>query len=301
MKNNNFDLRKFLTENKLTTNSKVAKEEEMFDGVHGINIDDSIPSSKTAGISIYVLESSSGADTYYFGILDGEDNKKIISVEVGGGPVNVDDIEKGVVPHEVASDIVDYINDEVKSLEEVKEGDFAVPTNEESKPIREYSDDDDEQEWREEFPEAIKYSWEWDDEGVEAVNGHIDNLFSRGAPDISKEEAMEMMGRPDDETKKAFNQAFITQMQETDDTGGQYDDYQYTINLLYAYEKTYGEPFNTNLIKFLSPYKDAKPKTYDEYREYVSNLLGKEISEGSKNFDLKKFLTENKLTSNSKK
>ena len=90
-------------------------------------------------------------------------------------------------------------------------------------------------------------------------------------------------------------------MQNTDDTGGQYDDYQYTINLLYAYEKTYGEPFNTNLIKFLSPYKDAKPKTYDEYKKYVSNLLGKEISEGSKNFDLKKFLTENKLTSNSKK
>ena len=68
-------------------------------------------------------------------------------------------------------------------------------------------------------------------------------------------------------------------MQETDDTGGDYDDYQYTINLLYAYEKTYGEPFNTNLIKFLSPYKDAKPKTYDEYKKYVSNLLGKEINE----------------------
>jgi len=95
-------------------------EEEMFDGVHGINIDDDIPSSKAAGISIYVLESSSAADTYYFGIIDGEGNKKIVSVEVGGGPVNVDDIEKGVVPHEVASDIVDFINDEVSLSEKNK-------------------------------------------------------------------------------------------------------------------------------------------------------------------------------------
>jgi|TARA_R100000084_G_C4654307_1_gene151816 hypothetical protein len=134
---NNFDLKKFLTENKLTTNSKKLneKEGEMFDGVYGINIDDDIPSSKTAGISIYDLEDSSLADTYWFGILDGEGNKKIISIEVGGGPINVDDIEKGVVPHEVASDIVDYINNELKlepfnevnetqNENEVKEGDI---------------------------------------------------------------------------------------------------------------------------------------------------------------------------------
>ena len=158
--------------------------------------------------------------------------------------------------------------------------------------LKEYSDDDDEQEWREEFPNAIKYSWEQNDGGVEAVDDYIDNLFSRGKPDISKEEAMEMMGRPDDETAKAFNQAFITQMQETDDTGGQYDDYQYTINLLYAYEKTYGEPFNTNLIKFLPAYKDEKPKTYDEYKKYVSNLLGKDINESVVRKNLKSIITK---------
>ena len=176
----------------------------------------------------------------------------------------------------------------------VREDENKIASNSKPTTIREYSDDDDEQEWREEFPEAIKYSWEWDDEGVGSVDHHIDLLFSHGAPDISKEEAMEMMGRPDDETKKAFNQAFITQMQETDDTGGDYDDYQYTINLLYAYEKTYGEPFNTNLIKFLSPYKDAKPKTYDEYKKHVSKLLGKEISERSKNRATKRAINEQK-------
>ena len=158
--------------------------------------------------------------------------------------------------------------------------------------LKEYSDDDDEQEWREEFPNAIKYSWEWDDEGVGAVDSYIDDLFSRGAPEISKEEAMEMMGRPDDETAKAFNQAFITQMQETDDTGGTEMDYQYTINLLYAYEKTYGEPFNTKLIKFLSPYKDAKPKTYDEYKRHISKLLGKDLNESVVKNNIKSIITK---------
>ena len=93
----------------------------------------------------------------------------------------------------------------------------------------------EEENWREEYPEA-KNSWEYDDQGYGAVEAFFDDVLHKVGTDISLEDAkglLDKRGEGGDDTK-AFNQAVITQMQSTDEDEM---DMKNTLNMLQAYEE----------------------------------------------------------------
>ena len=120
-----------------------------------------------------------------------------------------------------------------------------------------------------------KYSWEYDDQGYGALESFFDNVLHQVGTDISLEDAKELIGsngKGGDDTK-AFDQAVITQMQNTDDDG---DDLKSTQNMIQAYEEKYNEPFSTSLIKHLDDLVyEKKGKDHDgdgdiDSKDYVA-------------------------------
>jgi hypothetical protein len=110
----NFDLRQFLTENKLTKNAQLLKEEQedykYFDeegtgGFYMTTID---------GEKIYSLEDSSIMDTCFYAI-EGPETTYMISIDVSGEPVNADYVEQDSgVSGKMADFIVDDINSQLE-------------------------------------------------------------------------------------------------------------------------------------------------------------------------------------------
>mgnify|MGYP003133552772 CR=1 FL=1 len=122
----------------------------------------------------------------------------------------------------------------------------------------------EEENWREEYPEA-KNSWEYDDQGYGAVEAFFDDVLHKVGTDISLEDAkglLDKRGEGGDDTK-AFNQAVITQMQSTDEDEM---DMKNTLNMLQAYEEKYNEPFNTNLITHLDEFDTDGIKDFKGYK-----------------------------------
>ena len=95
-----------------------------------------------------------------------------------------------------------------------------------------------------------KYSWEHDDQGYGALEAFFDNVLHQVGTDISLEDAKKLIGSKGEggDDTKAFDQAVITQMQNTNEDE---DDVRSTQNMIQAYEEKYNEPFSTSLIKHL--------------------------------------------------
>jgi len=112
----NFNLRQFLSENKLTKNAKLLKEEQedykYFDeegtgGFYMTTID---------GVKIYSLEDSSIMDTCFYALEDEDGDIDFISIDVSGEPVSSEDIQN---EQEILSYIADFIEEDINSqLEE---------------------------------------------------------------------------------------------------------------------------------------------------------------------------------------
>ena len=149
--------------------------------------------------------------------------------------------------------------------------------------------EEEEENWREEYPEA-KNSWEYDDQGYGALEAFFDDVIHQFGPEISLEDAKELLdkrGEGGDDTK-AFNQAVITQMQSTDDDDM---DRKSTQNMIQAYEEKYNEPFSTNLIKHLDTLVyEAKPTL----KETLGGIVAFLKSKGAKNDSIKDFIKTHK-------
>lgn len=112
----NFNLRTFLSENKLTKNAQLLKEQQedyrYFDeegtgGFYMTTID---------GVKIYSLEDSSIMDTCFYALEDEDGYIDFISIDVSGEPVSSEDIQN---EQEVLSYIADFIEEDINSqLEE---------------------------------------------------------------------------------------------------------------------------------------------------------------------------------------
>ena len=112
---NNFDLRQFLTENKLTKNAKLLKEEQedykYFDeegtgGFYMTTID---------GVKVYSLEDSSIMDTCFYALEDEDGYTEFVSIDVSGEPVSSEDIQN---EEEILSYIADFIEEDINSQRE---------------------------------------------------------------------------------------------------------------------------------------------------------------------------------------
>ena len=182
---NNFNLRTFLTENKLTSNSKI-NENQLPDETKSLKASDAF---RQVGIDmnepVLVLTQDGGhGEQETKGTVSAREALKMFQQLRAKG---MEDDKQDYYEFENELNFsaegyeykIAYFEEEATTTALMQKSGVSEKkvTEEESKPIREYSDDDDEQEWREEFPEAIKYSWEWDDEGVEAVDHHIDMLL----------------------------------------------------------------------------------------------------------------------------
>jgi hypothetical protein len=101
----NFNLRAFLTENKLTKNSQLLKEQEedykYFDeeGIGGFYL------GQVKGITIYSLEDSSVMDTCMYA-LEGPQGVEFIDIDVAGEPISSEELQN---EYELQSDIADFI------------------------------------------------------------------------------------------------------------------------------------------------------------------------------------------------
>ena len=109
----NFNLRAFLTENKLTKNAQLLKEEQedyqYFDeeGVGGFYM------TTIDGVKIYSLEDSSVADTCFYALVEPE-TTYMISIDVSGEPVDANYVEQDSgVSGKVAEFIANDINKEL--------------------------------------------------------------------------------------------------------------------------------------------------------------------------------------------
>jgi hypothetical protein len=110
----NFNLRAFLSENKLTKNSQLLKEgddykyfdEEGTGGFYMTTID---------GVKIYSLEDSSIMDTCFYA-LEGPQGVEVIGIDVSGEPVDADYVEQD---SDVTGKIAEFIANDINSqLEE---------------------------------------------------------------------------------------------------------------------------------------------------------------------------------------
>ena len=101
---NNFDLRKFLAENKLTSNTSLLREEDgskSFDGQEGSFL------GKVGNSNVYSLEGSSVNDAMMYAVV------RTVSIDVAGEEVSLDQIKAHGVSDEVAQFILDDINSEL--------------------------------------------------------------------------------------------------------------------------------------------------------------------------------------------
>ena len=118
----NFNLRSFLSENKLTKNTQLLKEQEedyqYFDeegtgGFYMTTID---------GVKIYSLEDSSVADTCFYALVEPE-TTYMISIDVSGEPVDANYVEQdsgvsGKVAEFIANDINRELGQDEEDLDE---------------------------------------------------------------------------------------------------------------------------------------------------------------------------------------
>ena len=115
----NFNLRAFLTENKLTKNAKLLNENQedykYFDeeGIGGFYL------TTIDGVKIYSLEDSSIMDTCSYALEDEDGYIDFISIDVSGEPVSSEDIQN---EQEILSDIADFIAQDINSQLEEEEG-----------------------------------------------------------------------------------------------------------------------------------------------------------------------------------
>lgn len=108
---NNFDLKQFLTENKLTSNSRILNEaknrEVEFDGQPGtflMNVGD---------VQVYSLDDSSAFDTMFYGLVTA-DGREGISIEVGGEPVDKEHLQSVYnLEPDLAAALANDINNEL--------------------------------------------------------------------------------------------------------------------------------------------------------------------------------------------
>lgn len=112
---NSFDLKNFLTENKLTTNSKLLNEVEEnsvvdFNGQQGLLL------GTVNNVKIYSLEGSSVSDEMYYALVDNVRTTHLFSVDVAGEEVDLDYVkqEAGIkISDKLAQFIVNDINNEL--------------------------------------------------------------------------------------------------------------------------------------------------------------------------------------------
>lgn len=112
---NSFDLKNFLTENKLTSNSKFldetnAKDVIDFDGQKGLLL------GTVNNVKIYSLEGSSVSDEMYYALVDNVRTTHLISVDVAGEEVDLDYVKQQVdikISDKLAQFIADDINQEL--------------------------------------------------------------------------------------------------------------------------------------------------------------------------------------------
>jgi len=105
----NFNLRTFLTENKLTKNAQLLKENQedykYFDeeGIGGFYL------GQVKGITIYSLEDSSVMDTCMYA-LEGPQGVEFIDIDVAGEPISSEELQN---EYELQSDIADFIEADI--------------------------------------------------------------------------------------------------------------------------------------------------------------------------------------------
>ncbi len=111
-----FNLRKFLTENKLTTNSKMLKEseDEEGDGWKYFDIDgdevEGLYMDTVDGVKIYSMTDSSVFDTCSYILEDEEGYVETVDIDVSGQPVDSEDLQND---YELSSYIADFISDDI--------------------------------------------------------------------------------------------------------------------------------------------------------------------------------------------
>jgi len=120
----NFDLKKFLTENKLTTASKLLEQEEDYkyfdsEGMGGTII------GTVDGTRVYAMEDSSVFDTVFYALEKGTD-VQFLTIETGGETVTADEIqqEHGVSPalaQLLAADIESELSESRKKVSKLTE------------------------------------------------------------------------------------------------------------------------------------------------------------------------------------
>ena len=122
----NFNLRAFLSENKLTKNAQLLKEQEDYkyfdeEGTGGFYM------TTIDGVQIYSLEDSSVADTCFYALVEPE-TTYMISIDVSGEPVDADYVEQDSgVTGKVAEFIANDINKELgqEGGEDLNEAQFS--------------------------------------------------------------------------------------------------------------------------------------------------------------------------------
>ena len=124
----NFNLRSFLSENKLTKNAKFLKEqqedyryfEEEGNGGYYLNTVD--------GHKIYSMEDSSVMDTCFYAIVDPDGHEEFVGIDVSGEPISSEELQN---EYELQSDIADFIEADINAEledgldEKVNEGRFS--------------------------------------------------------------------------------------------------------------------------------------------------------------------------------
>ena len=108
----NFNLRSFLTENKLTKNAKLLKEEQedykYFDeeGNGGFYL------GTVDGHKIYSMEDSSVMDTCFYAIIDPDGNEEFVGIDVAGEPISSEELQN---EYELQSNIADFIEADINA------------------------------------------------------------------------------------------------------------------------------------------------------------------------------------------
>ena len=111
-KTDNFNLRSFLTENKLTKNAKLLKEEQedykYFDeeGNGGFYLD------TVDGHKIYSMEDSSVMDTCFYAIVSPDGNEEFVGIDVAGEPISSEELQN---KYELQSNIADFIEADINA------------------------------------------------------------------------------------------------------------------------------------------------------------------------------------------
>ena len=108
----NFNLRSFLTENKLTKNAKLLKEEQEGyryfeeEGNGGYYLD------TVDGHKIYSMEDSSVMDTCFYAIIDPDGNEEFVGIDVAGEPISSEELQN---EYELQSNIADFIEADINA------------------------------------------------------------------------------------------------------------------------------------------------------------------------------------------